>query len=386
MYGHYTRTAPGKIGYNPGIMNEQMTSVMGEARRLADDVFRPHAEEADQGTITGRVAENVRLLADAGFFGLGISPYFGGFGADEAARREFTELMASACGVTAFVQQQLHAGGGFVGGGRSESLKTEKLPLFASGRELCGVAFSHLRRPGVPMVRAERVPGGFQINGTAPWVTGWTLLDSFILGAALPDDTHLFCYVPKSGNEACLTAGPRIPLVVMNASDTVEVTMDGLFVPDDHALSERPAEALRRGDFCGISGHVFLPLGCTRGSIHYLRQLALTRGQDEFAAAADEFVKEVDACRREALRWSGSCADQPDYKAHALQARASAIVLAERAAHAAVTATGGAAHRLDSPPQRLLREAIFYTTTAQTADVRSATLDLLLSPDCWQNA
>jgi alkylation response protein AidB-like acyl-CoA dehydrogenase len=364
-------------------MSEQ---ILREAQRLADDVFRPHAEETDQGTIAGRVTQNVRLLADAGYFGLGIAPEFGGFGADEATRREFTELMASACGVTAFVQQQLHAGGGFVGGGRSEALKQEKLPLFASGRELCGVAFSHLRRPGPPMVRAERVPGGFTLSGTAPWVTGWTLLDSFILGATLPDGGHLFCYVPKAGNEPALSAGPRIPLVVMNASDTVEVTMGGLFVPDDHALSERPAEALRRGDFCGISGHVFLPLGCARGSIHYLRHLAQARDREEFAVVADGLTQEVDACRREALRWSGACADLPDYKEHALQARASAIVLAERAAHAAVTATGGNAHRLDSPPQRLFREALFYTTTAQTTDVRSATLDLLLSPECWHQS
>lgn len=362
-------------------MNEQ---ILQEARRLADEVFRPCAEVADQGEITGQVAENVRLLAEAGYFGLGIAPQYGGMGADEATRREFTELMASACGVTAFTQQQMHAGGGFVGGGRSDTLKQEKLPLFASGQELCGVAFSHLRRSGPPMVRAERVSGGFEINGVAPWVTGWCVMDSFILGASLPNEQHLFCYVPKAGNENALTPGPRIPLVVMNASDTVEVTMQGLFVPDDHALSERPAEALRRGDFCSISGHVFLPLGCTRGSIHYLNSLAQQRHQDELAEAADELSREVDTCRRDALQWSGHCADLPDYKEHALRARATAIVLAVRAAHAAVTATGGSAHRLDSPPQRLLREAIFYTTTAQTADVRSATLDLLLSPDCWQ--
>ena len=280
--------------------------ILREARRLADEVFRPHAEEADQGDITGQVGRNVRLLADAGYFGLGIAPEFGGMGADDATRREYTELMASACGVTAFVQQQLHAGGGFVGGGRSEGLKREKLPLFASGTELCGVGFSHLRRPGPPMVRAERVPGGFRVSGTAPWVTGWSLLDSFILGAALPDDAHLFAYIPKAGNESTLTAGPRIPLVVMNASDTVEVTMTDLFVPEKHALSERPAEALKRGDFCGISGHVYLPLGGARGSVHYLRQLADHRGQDESRRTADEFQHEIDACRREALAWGGA--------------------------------------------------------------------------------
>ena len=38
------------------------------------------------------------------------------------------------------------------------------------------------------------------------------------------------------------------------------------------------------------------------------------------------------------------------------------------------------------PPQRLLREAIFYTTTAQTPDVQNGTLDMLLSPECWNQA
>ena len=145
-------------------MNEQ---ILAEARRLADEVFRPNAEAADQGDIHGQVErKRAACWRDAGYFGLGISPEFGGMGADDVTRREYTELMASACGVTAFTQQQLHAGGGFVGGGRNEALQREKLPLFASGRELCGVAFSHLRRPGPPMVRAERVDGGYRVSGT----------------------------------------------------------------------------------------------------------------------------------------------------------------------------------------------------------------------------
>ena len=365
-------------------MNEQ---ILHEAQHLADTLFRPQAQAADQGDIHGQVASNVRMLAENGYFGLGISPEYGGLGADEATRREYTELMASACGVTAFVQQQLHAGGGFVGGGRSLALKSEKLPRFASGEELCGVAFSHLRRSGPPMVTAERVPGGYRVSGKAPWVTGWGLLDSFILGAVrLPENDHIYFYVPKSGNEAALQPGPAIPLVVMNASDTVEVTLDSLFLPDEYVLYERPAEALKRGDFCGITGHVFLPLGCARGSVIALRALAEQRRSETFTHAADEFQQEINTCRADALQWSGACAEQPEYKDRALLARASAITLATRAAHAVVTATGGGAHLLSSPAQRLLRESIFYTTTAQTSDVQSATLDLLISPDCWNQS
>ncbi len=366
------------------IFNEK---ILTEARRLAAEVFRPHAQEADQGDVHGQVEANVRMLGQAGYFGLGISPDYGGLGADEPTRREYTEVMASACGVTAFVQQQLHAGGGFVGGGRNPALKSEKLPRFASGEELCGVAFSHLRRPGPPMVTAKRIEGGYKVSGKAPWVTGWSLLDSFILGAVrLPENDHIYFYVPKAGNEAALHPGPSIPLVVMNASDTVEVTLEDLFLPDDYVLYERPAEALKRGDFCGITGHVFLPLGCARGSVFALNALAEQRHNQEFLKAAAEFQQEINACRAQALQWSGACAEQPDYKDRALHARAEAITLATRAAHAVVTATGGGAHLLSSPAQRLLRESIFYTTTAQTSDVQSATLDLLTSPDCWNQS
>ncbi|BDI32844.1 acyl-CoA dehydrogenase [Capsulimonas corticalis] len=355
---------------------------MTRARELADGVFRPRAQDADQGDIHGQVGENIRLLAEAGYFGLGISAEHGGLGADEETRREYAELMASACGVTAFVQQQLHAGG-FVGGAPDEAFRREMLPQFASGKKFCGVAFAHLRRPGPPTVTAERVSGGFLVNGVAPWVTGWSLLDGFSLGAVMADE-HLFVYVPKEGNEKALTPGPRIPLAVMNASDTVQVTMTDLFVPERALLSVRPTDALRQSDHCGITGHVYLPLGCARGSIDYLRALAEKRANARLIEVADAFAEEVDRCRAEALAWTGACANLPEYKERALHARASAIVLAVRAAHAAVTATGGSAHLLTQPPQRLLREAIFYTTTAQTQDVQAETLDLLVSPDCWR--
>ena len=151
---------PPQVGYTFA-MNEKILDekILAEARRLAAEVFRPNAQDADQGNIHGQVEANVRMLGQAGYFGLGISPDYGGLGADEMTRREYTEVMAAACGVTAFVQQQLHAGGGFVGGGRNQALKSEKLPRFASGDELCGVAFSHLRRSGPPMVTAERTSG-----------------------------------------------------------------------------------------------------------------------------------------------------------------------------------------------------------------------------------
>ncbi len=347
--------------------------------QVADEFLRPRATEADRGDVTGPVADNVRRLGAAGLLGLGIPTEYGGLGEDETTRHEYAEILASACGVTAFTQQQLQTGIKLVTEADNETLKRALLPALAAGSLRCGVALSHLRRKGPPLVRADQVAGGYTLNGVIPWISGWALLDGFVLGAVLEDGDHLFAYVDKGQCGAALTAGPPLPLVVMAASDTVEVEVRGLFIPTEHVLARRRAEALGIADEKSITTHAALPLGCARGCARYLRELASQPGREALGQTAFALTLEIDGCRREALTWC-DCAAHPDYKAHALRARATANVLALRAAHATVVATGGRAHLVTSAPQRLLREAQFYGTAVLTPDVQASTLDQLISP------
>jgi len=61
-----------------------------------------------------------------------------------------------------------------------------------------------------------------------------------------------------------------------------------------------------------------------------------------------------------------------------LAVRAWAIDLAVRCAHAAVTASSGAANSLSHPAQRIYREALVYTVSAQTTPIMEATLKRLI--------
>lgn len=347
--------------------------------QIADEFLRPCAGEADRGGVAGPVADNVRRLGAAGLFGLGISAEYGGLGADAVTRHEYAEILASACGVTAFTQQQIQTGTRLIAEAENEALKRALLPALASGRERCGVALSHLRRVGPPLVRAERSAGGYTLNGLVPWITGWGLLDGFALGATLDSGDHLFVYVDKEQDRAALSASAPLPLVVMAASDTVEVEVRDLFIPVERVLACRPAEALRVAEEKSIAAHAALPLGCARGCARYLRDLASQPGREALGQTAFALTLEIDGCRREALTWC-DCAAHPDYKAHALRARATANVLALRAAHATVIATGGRAHLVTSVPQRLIREAQFYGTAVLTPEVQASTLDQLISP------
>jgi hypothetical protein len=57
-----------------------------------------------------------------------------------------------------------------------------------------------------------------------------------------------------------------------------------------------------------------------------------------------------------------------------LDLRAWQIELSVRCAHAAVTSSSGAANSLNHPAQRVYREALVFTVSAQTGPVMEATL------------
>ena len=339
---------------------------------LCED-FSAQAEAVDVGGPANQLfRENISRLAEIGFFGAGITEAFGGLNLPDWVRRECVERLSAACGVTAFGQNQLHAGGGFIGGSANDDLKRELLPKLSSGEILCGVAFAHLRRAGGSPVTARPVDGGFIVSGNAPWVSDWALLNSFVLGAAVENTGEmLFCYVDRASSQDNLDPTPSMHLAVMTAADTVSIDICDLFIADRYVLQRRDAEHMTRSDYCSITSHVTLPLGCSRGSVRYLRSL----GKPISVEAAERLSAEIDAIRADSLYWNGSRADEPEYKVRALKVRAGAISVALRAAETAIAASGGRAHLLTHPAQRRLREAGFYATMALTADTQAMLME-----------
>ena len=355
-------------------------AILHTAWQVADECLRPQAMAADRGNVRGPVAGNIAALGAAGLFGLNIPREYGGLETDEVTKHEYAEILASACGVTAFMQQQMQVGIKFVAEAENRALKKRLLPRLAAGQLHCGIALSQLRRSGPPSLGAVAVEGGYQVSGIIPWITGWSLLDGFVLGAALENGGHLFAYVDKKQHQAALSVSEPLDLIVMAASDTVEVVVKDLYISAEFVLSRRPAMELVQNDQRTITTHTALPLGCARGCAGQLREMAQKPGRETLSETAFALTLEIDACRREALTWNCECVEHPEYQKYALRARAAANVLALRAAHALVVATGGRAHLRTSAPQRLLREAQFYSTAVQTAEVQASTLDQLISP------
>jgi hypothetical protein len=313
--------------------------------------------------------DNIARLAEIGFFGLGVPKHYGGLELPEWVKCESVERIAAACGVTAFSQNQFHGGVGFVGNASDPRLRDELMPKLSAGAILCGVAFAHLRRPTGSPVTAKRADGGYIVRGKAPWISDWSMMHAFVLGAAIEETGQtLFAYVDRAESADRLIASPPMELAVMTASDTVSVEIDDLFVTDAHVLQLCAADHMERSDYRGITGHVTLPLGCARGSVAFLRGL----GKPLFAEAADCFSTEVESIRSDSLHWNASRADDPQYRQNALRVRAGAVSVALRAAQTSIAGGGGRSHLLVHPAQRRLREAGFYATMALTADTQAA--------------
>ncbi len=175
------------------------TGVVADATRIAEETLFPAALATDRSQLVG--VELLDQLAAAGFYGL-VGP----------------------------------AGAG--------GLEADLEPL-CLGTRRAGVAFAGLRRPGPPILVARRAPGGWVLDGTAPWVTGWGRID-VIHVAARDGDQVVWALVdaaegPSLGIEV-------LPLAAVAASGTVTVRFRGHAVPDERVtLEELPLPSGSRG-------------------------------------------------------------------------------------------------------------------------------------------
>jgi alkylation response protein AidB-like acyl-CoA dehydrogenase len=273
-------------------------------------------------------------------------------------------VLAGACGVTFFVWVQHHAPVRMLAASPNAALRNRYLADLATGRLLGGVAFAYLRRPGPPAVVATPVPGGYRLDGEAPWVTSWGLADLYAV-AARDGEQVVFLAVPGRPGPG-LRPSPPVALAAMQASSTVRLAFDDLYVPEEDVISTSPFERWRAQDRLATAQPNPAAFGIAARCVRLLAERA-----PEIATALGD---EVDACRARAYGLADEAHTDDDHVAAMVGARAWSLELAVRSATALVTATGGRAMSRDHPAQRLLREAAFFTIQAQSPALRAATL------------
>lgn len=240
---------------------------------------------------------------------------------------------------------------------------------------MLGIGFSHLRRPGEPLVQATPTEGGYCLDGRAPWVTGWASFDEFVMGATLPDGRALYGLVPLQDADCAgggtVRCSEPMDLAAMGSTNTVSVELAGWLLPAERVLAVRPADRLQQRDRQTVLNHGFFALGCARAALDIV---AAARERKPLAAlqqAWQALDAELTGCR-EAM-FAALEAEQSVFEQR-LQLRSQAIELAGRCAQAAVVASGGAAAATSHPAQRVYCEALAFAVFGQTRAVMETSL------------
>jgi alkylation response protein AidB-like acyl-CoA dehydrogenase len=305
---------------------------------------------------------------------------FGGPAISDAGMRHFQELIARYSGALAFLQTQHQGVVGMIASSGNQRLKDEYLPRMGDGRRLVGVGFSQLRRPGPPIMRAEPTGGGYLLEGHVPWVTGFGFYPEFMIGASLPTGESLFAPVPLTSGEG-VTIGEPMKLASMTSAHTVTADFANYFVPENRVALIREAGWIQNNDQINIAQQGSFALGCAQAGLDILQRNAEKRRLTFALEAYEKLDRELRSLRDETEKARTNISDETTQSR--LDLRAWQIQLAVKCAHAAVASSSGAANSLAHPAQRVYREALVFTVSAQTGPVMQATLERITS-DCGE--
>ncbi|MCB0825530.1 MAG: acyl-CoA dehydrogenase family protein, partial [Armatimonadetes bacterium] len=352
-------------------MSEQ--EILSKAQEFLEQEVAPNANAIDGDEVALQVA--LDGLCQRDLMALRRPEEYGGPALNEMAFREYQESVARYSGSLAFLQTQHQSAVSMIAKGDNSDLKSELLPKMGNGERLVGIGFSQLRRPGEPILKAQETPDGYRLTGQVPWVTGHNFYGDFLIGASLPDGRAVFGVVPfidtVLDNGSIKFEGP-MRLAAMESPRTMSATLDNWLLPNQLVGFVKPAGWIENNDMINVTLQAWFALGCARAGLDIVWKAYERRGAGFLKTAWTALDKELSECR-EAARNLDLPLEQR------LKARAWAIDLAARCSHAGVASSSGAANSIHHDAQRVYREALVYTVSAQTAQIMEATLSRLVA-------
>ncbi len=202
--------------------------------------------------------------------------------------------------------------------------------------------------PGPVRLRATPTTRGWSLEGVAPWVSGWGLVDELFVAARAPDDTVVSFLLAARDQPGLVVA--RQHLAALNATVTVRLTFESLAIDERQALGRAPYDPDREAG-PGLRLNGSLALGVARRCCSVLG-----------SASMDD---ELRRCRH---HLNGANAEAMP------QARARACELAMRAATALAVARGSSSVVRGDIAERAVREAALLLTFGSRPAIRAALL------------
>lgn len=227
-------------------LSEEQTAFRDVVRRWVDselpkDLMRKL--EADEENYPYLIWDK---LKEQGFFGIGIPEEYGGLGGDVVMQMIFAREMARTAGGLLWVWGLTSFGGAktlTVAG--SEEQRQKWLPQMAAGDLRVSLSMTEPDGGtdvlGAMKTFADKVEGGWKLNGAKMWTTGAKAADRLLVLARSDRNAEkkhhgliaLFVDAKSPGIKSTL-----LPKLGMRAMGSCEVHYDDVFVPDSDVLGE----------------------------------------------------------------------------------------------------------------------------------------------------
>ncbi len=273
----YTKSWPG--------LDESQTMLMDSIHQFAQEVVASKAAHHDE---TGEFpTEIVSQMASMGLMGMMVEEKWGGAGLGTVEYAMAMEAISSACassGVIMSVNNSLvcypiQAFG-------NDHQKEKFLKPLATGQKLGCFALSepgHGSDPAGLKCRAEKVPGGYKINGSKNWITNGREADYCILFATInPELKHKgICAFVVDTKSKGYSVNKLENKLGITASSTASLFFDDCFVPEECLLGKegegfKIAMSTLDGGRIGIASQA---LGISTCALEASKKFAMEREQ-----------------------------------------------------------------------------------------------------------
>jgi alkylation response protein AidB-like acyl-CoA dehydrogenase len=338
--------------------------------KLIDQELAPRVTAID---LEGEYPEDfLRALGELGGFAGVVSPDCGGSGKGLADTITTMTRVGEVCLSTAFIVWCQTACARYLQLSDNAAIKAEFLPALASGQQLGGTGLSNTFKSCCEIERfllsARRVDGGYEINGTLPWVSNLGPDHIFVTGCPVEGDSRLLFFAVHCSQPGFkLVEGAHF--TALEGTRTLACQFRKVRIDDSRVLAHpgQSAEYLARIQPGMILAQLGMGLGLVRDCIRLVESSSRTHQRinrfeteqgDDLRAALQ--LAEDETFRLAALIDAGPAPQQrPALLTDVLRVRLAGGELALRAAQAAMLHQGARGYLRTATAQRRLREAYF---------------------------
>jgi len=354
-------------------LSDEVEQMRDEVRRFAENEVRPHGTEYDEREEFPH--DIVEEAAEMGLCGASIPMEYGGAGYSALESVIIAEeLFAADPGIALSILATSFGTEAILEFG-TEAQKEEYLPPITSGEAVCGAAISEPDTGSdVSSVstRAELDGDEWVLDGNKMWITNGSVGDFFVVLCRTDPEAegryNGFSQIIVESDRDGFTAEKITGKMGIRASDTAELVLDGVRVPEENLVGTRGAGFLQQMQFFDMTrtGVAAQGVGIARGASE--RALEYAQEREQFDRPISEFQaiqhKLADMhTRTEAARqltyksaWSVDNTDE-QFTMLASMAKEFASRVAVDVANEAVQIHGGAGYVNDFDVERFYRDA-----------------------------